>query len=146
MHKLSEILAEKYYLIYKEVDDIVTPYFRECAEKIKDMHNKYEGHFDQDKAVVKILGLSQVEKCNCQNPSEQWDCKKCNPKRFESKNKNITCESLKNCPDCGVTFAHLKKLSLVEKLAEHLMNTAPTSYSNYNDLAKEALNFLEKNK
>lgn len=50
----------------EEVDEVVREWLEEVAEKIKAMHDIYEGHFDQDKYTRRILSLSEAK----QDPKE----------------------------------------------------------------------------
>ena len=64
MHELTERI--RFYLVpspkeLDEADKWIRRYLSEKAKIIKDMHNHYEGHFDQDKKVLEILGLSPSE-------------------------------------------------------------------------------------
>ena len=64
MHELTERI--RFYLVpspkeLDEADKWIRQYLSEKAKIIKDMHNHYEGHFDQDKKVLEILGLSPSE-------------------------------------------------------------------------------------
>lgn len=146
MHKLTVDIIKHYEerkcLGYTITDKIIVSFLEECA-------SQFHTSSDMKIEIRKILGLEPTIPFKV-GPVDHLIGTKEIPQTPEPKGSG-ECADFKECPDCGVMFAHIqKKISLREKLADalsdELNNSRASGKKFYLALADAALNTINTHK